>query len=199
MFLSSENGGNAIVETNTILNHVGKFGSKSVSWLLRSSTPHQGLIFSGAPNRISTLQPNPCMSKLFDVIFLFLFFFFPLWLLSQLKPQISVALCQLSPCWVSSSICRTSPHLCLHLAIAKTKLTPLYSVYFQHLFPFLKSFLGWGAWPVTLSQEVFEICLQHAIEKNETLLGSTWSLKAAHAVEIDALCVVWHSPKFWQF
>lgn len=47
-----------------------------LSSLLRTPTSHQGLIFSGTPPRISTLQPNPCMSKLFDIIFFFYFFWF---------------------------------------------------------------------------------------------------------------------------
>lgn len=54
-------------------------------------------------------------------------FIFPLWLQSQLKPQIfSVALRQLPPCWISSGSCGTSLHLYLwlHLTVAKTKLFP---------------------------------------------------------------------------
>lgn len=106
-------------QTPGILNYVGKFALKNVSWLLRTSTPHQGLIFSGTPHRISTLQPNPSISKLFDIIFLFLLFlFFPVASVTAETPDL---LCSPSPApslldfigqlWdISSLVSLTSPY-----------------------------------------------------------------------------------------
>lgn len=108
--------------------------------------------------------------KLLDFI---LFSIFPLWLLQlwQLKPWVlSAALLQLSPHGFSSSCCSASPPSLTSLTSpyhSKGKTTSSFTPVSSHtLFSFLNSFLGRGSWTVTLSQEVFEICLRHIIERN---------------------------------